>query len=325
MKIARILTSVLCAVTLVFGLVAGAHAADYPSKSIKLIVPFDPGGSIDVAARVMVPYLAKELGVEIPVVNIAGAAGFAGTLQAYEARPDGYTLLCHLPTLMTSYHTGVARFTWDSLVPIARFSQFTEALAVPADAPYKTTQELIDYAKANPGKVKWGLNIGAGLHFMALDFAVATDTVGLWQYVASGGDETSLKALLGGHIDVMGGSDIVLAQHAEAGTLRLLGAFTNERIANLPDLPTFKEQGFDSSFIFDVTMYAPPKTDPAIVKKIGDALDRVAANPDYRREAAGQSLIVAPLRGKALWEELLDQDVRFYKFARVGGLIPDRK
>lgn len=306
-------------------LVPSAMAADYPTKPIKLVVPFAPGGSSDIAGRLLAKYMSKYIGVEMPVVNVNGAAGFAGTLQVAEARPDGYTVLCHLPTFMTAYHTGVARFTWDAMTPIARVQQFTEVLAVRADSPWKTAKELIDYAKANPGKVKWGLNIGAGLHFMALDFADASDTVGNWQYVASGGDETSVKALLGGHIDVCGTGDSVVLQHVKAGTLRLLGAFTEKRIPVLPDLPTFHEQGIPSEFIFDITMYGPKGMDEAVVAKLREALAKVSADPEYIKELNSQSLYSAYLDGKALHDMLVEQDVRFYKFARLGNLIPERK
>ncbi len=310
---------------LAFGMLAPVAQAAYPEKPIKLVSPFPPGGSSDIAARLLAKYMAKHLNTDVPVVNIAGAAGFSGTLQVANAKPDGYTLLCHLPTFMTSYHTGTARFTWDAMDPVARVQQFTEVLAVSPDAPWKDAKELVAYAKANPGKVKWGLNIGAGVHFMALNFADASDTVGLWQYTQTGGDETSTKALLGKHVDIIGSSDSLALQHYKAGTMRLLGAFTEERIPALPDVPTFKEQGIDSTFIFDITVYAPKGTDDAIENTLRDALKKVSADPDYIKEMTAQSLTVAYLDGKALFDLLVDQDVQFYKFARLGNLIPERQ
>ena len=322
----KTLFSALCVAALsLYALPGQAQAAGYPEKPIKLVVPFGPGGSSDIAGRLLAKYLGKQMGVEVPVVNVTGAAGFAGTLQVSEAKPDGYTLLAHLPTFMTSYHTGVARFTWDDMTPVARVQQFTEVLAVSSKAPWKNAQEFVDYAKKNPGKVKWGMNIGAGLHFMALDFANASDTVGKWQYVASGGDETSVKALLGGHIDACGTGDSVVLQHYKAGTVRLLGAFTEKRIPALPDVPTFKEQGIDSQFVFDITVYGPKGMDPAVLKKLQDGLKAVSANPEYIKELEAQSLYAAYLDGEALNKMLLDQDVKFYKFARMGNLIPPRK
>ena len=302
-----------------------AYAADYPTKPIKMVIPFGPGGSSDLCGRILSKYLAKELGQEVPIINVAGSAGFAGTLQVANAEPDGYTILMHLPTLMKGYHVGTSRITFDELTPIARAQQFNEVLAVRSDSPFKTAQELIDYAKANPGKLKWGLNIGAGLHFMALDFADASGTVGDWQYTQTGGDEVCVKSLLGGHIDVTGSSDAALVQHYKAGTVRILGAFSNERLPMLPDVPTFKEMGIDSQFIFDVTYYGPKNMDPAVVKKLQDAIKKVSADPEYNKELNAQGIYAAYLDGEALYNELLDQDVKFYKFARLGNLIPPRK
>lgn len=301
-----------------------ADAAGYPDKPIKLVVPFAPGGSSDVAGRILAKYLGEKLGVEVPVLNVTGAAGFAGTQQVADSRPDGYTFLQHIPTFMTSYHTGVSRLNWDDMAPIARGQQFYEVLAVRNDAPWNTVEELIADAKANPGKIKWGLNLGAGLHFMALDFADATDTVDKWQYVNSGGDETSLKELLGGHIDVMGSGELVVDQHVKNGTLKLLGSFADKRTPLLPDVPTFNEMGIPSEFIFDVTYYMPKETDPAIVDKMRQAMEDVTADPKYVEELQAQGLVPAYLAGQELRDMLLDQDVRFYKFAKLGGLIPPR-
>lgn len=302
-----------------------ASAADYPSKPIKMVIPFGPGGSSDIAGRILSKYMVKEFGVEVPVVNVTGSAGFAGTLQVSNAKPDGYTILNHLPTFMTGYHTGISRFTWDEMTRIARVQQFNEVLAVHKDAPWKTAKELIDYAKANPGKVKWGLNIGAGLHFMALDFAVASNTVGIWQYAQTGGDETSVKALLGKHIDVCGAGDSSLLQHYKAGTLRILGAFTDERLKTMPEVPTFKEQGIPSKFVFDITLYGPKGMDPAVVKRLQEGLKKISANPDYIAELEATGNLSAYLDGAELDAMLLEQDVNFYKFSRLGNLIPPRK
>ncbi len=297
----------------------------FPTKPIKMVMPFAPGGSTDIAARILAKYMTKYLGVEVPVVNVVGSAGFSGSLQVAEAKPDGYTILCQLPTLMTSYHTGVSRFTWDEYDPIARVQQFSTALAMRKDAPWQTTQELIEYVKANPGKVKWGLNFGAGLHFLALNFADASDTVGMWQYAQTGGDETSLKSMLGGHIDVAGTGDSVVLQHYKAGSVKVLGALSDERLATMPDVPTFKEQGIDSTFIYDIVMYAPKGTDENAMKVLREVYAKISKDPDYIAELAVQSLYPAFLDGPALINFLVDQDTMFYKFARLGNLIPERQ
>ncbi len=304
---------------------APAYAADYPSKPIKMVIPYGPAGSSDLAGRILAKYMAKDLGVEIPVLNVTGSAGFTGTQQVADAAPDGYTIMLQIPTLMTGYHTGTYRFTWDELTPIARAEQFNEVLAVRADSPFKTIQDLIDYAKANPDKVTWGLNIGAGLHFMSLSFADASNTVGLWHYVQSGGDEEGIKALLGGQIMVGPLSDSMLVEHYKAGTVRALAAFSKERLPLMPDVPTLTELGIPCVFVFDVTYYGPKGMDPAIVKRLQEAIKKACDDPEFNKEINNIGIYSAYLDGQALNDELLKQEVDFYRFAKLGGLIPPRK
>ena len=260
----RIKATVAC----LFGALVAAPsyslAADaYPTKPIKLIVPFAAGGSSDVSARVFAKYAEQELKANIAVVNIAGAAGSIASREAAKAKPDGYTLLWHIPTLITAYHTGAQKFTWDSLTPVANVARFYKALVVHKDSPWKTMDELLKDAKARPGQIKWGVNIGAGLHFEALGMEDVTGA--RFRHVAGGGDAEQVKAMLGKQIDVASPSDTVILQYVADGTLRALGTSGDKRLASLPDIPTYKEQGVDFTFWYDIVLYGPPNMPAEIV------------------------------------------------------------
>ncbi|MBW2148498.1 MAG: hypothetical protein JRI22_15900, partial [Deltaproteobacteria bacterium] len=193
MKMNRFIAILLVVFLAIFSQTGTAFAQEYPSKAIKLVAPFGAGGSTDSSARIFARYLEKYLGTNVAVVNIKGAAGTIGSMQVYKSTPDGYTLLWHHLTLLTSYHTGVGKFTWDSLTPVCQGVKFYMAITVHKDSPWKTIHDLIKDAQARPGKIKWGVNIGAGLHFIAIGLEVATDTK--FHYVAGGGDRSQTTAL----------------------------------------------------------------------------------------------------------------------------------
>lgn len=294
----------------------------YPEKPIKLLVPFAAGGSSDVSARIFAKYAEKELGANIAVVNIAGAAGSIATIEAATAKPDGYTMLWHIPTITTAYHTGTQNFTWDSLTPVANVARFYKAFVVHKDSPWKNLADLIKDAKANPGKIKYGVNIGAGLHFEALGFEDATDTK--FMIVAGGGDAQQTTAILGKHIDVCSPSDTVVLQYLADGTLRALGTSGNDRLPTLPDTPTYKEQGVDFTFWYDLVLYGPPTLPADIVNKWNQAVKKIMGNPQAVSDFKKLAMYPAYLDVAATREALLDMDTAMYRFARKGGLIPDK-
>ena len=296
--------------------------AAYPDKPVKLLVPFAAGGSSDVSARIFAKYAERYLGGNIAVVNMAGAAGSIATLEAAKSKPDGYTMLWHIPTISTAYHTGTQNFTWDSMTPVANVARFYKAFIVHKDSPWKTMGDVIAAAKANPGKIKFGVNIGAGLHFEALGLEDATGTK--FMLVAGGGDSEQTTSILGKHIDVCTPSDTVVLQYIKDGTLRALGTSGNERLPTLPDIPTYKEQGVDFTFWYDLVLYGPPKLPADIVARWSDVAKKVMADPDAVKDFLKLSMYPAYLDPEATRELLLDTDTAMYRFARKGGLIPDK-
>lgn len=320
MKTHRVLFVALACLGLLLASPGAGSAASYPSEPIKLLVPFEAGGSSDISARIFAKYAEKELGGRIAIVNMAGAAGSIASTEAVQAKPDGYTLLWHIPTIFTAYHTGTQGFTWDSLTPVANVARFYKVMVVHKDSPWKTINDLIADAKKRPGKIKLGVNIGAGLHFEALGFEDTTGTK--FMHVAGGGDAQQTTAILGKHIDVCTPSDTVVLQYLADGTLRGLGTSGNDRLPTLPDIPTYKEQGVDFTFWYDLVLYGPPNLPEDIVKRLNEVARKVTENPEAIAELRKLGMYPAYLDVNATREALLDTDVAMYRFARKGGLVP---
>ena len=320
----RKLASILMAACMCVAVTGNAYAADnYPSKPIKLVVPYGAGSATDAVARLLAKHLETELSTSVAVVNVTGAAGTIGSTQVLKAKPDGYTLLWNHVSLFTAYHTGAAKFTWDSLTPICQGVRFYKTLAVRGDAPWKNLKEFIEDAKKNPGKINWGVNLGAGLHFEALGFETMTGTK--FHYVAGEGESQQVTALLGGRIDVCTPSPQMVVQYKDDGRIRALAASTEERLPLLPEVPTYKEEGLDWTFMYELVLYGPANLPEAIVDRLDKAMAKIVKDPTFVEGAAKLGMDPAYLNHKDTIDHILRVDADMYMFARKGGLIPQAK
>ena len=308
---------------LALGMPGTAQGEAYPSKPIKLVVPYGAGNATDAAARLVSRFLEQELKTSVAVVNVTGAAGTIGSSQVLKARPDGYTLLWNHLSLLTAYHTGAAKFTWDSLTPICNGVRFYKALVVRGDAPWKSLNEFRADALKRPEAIKWGLNIGAGLHFEALAFETATGTK--FHFVAGEGEADQINALLGGRIDVCTPSPQIVNQYKQDGRLRALATSTEARLPSLPDVPTYREEGLDLVFTYEPSLYGPPDLPREIVDTLNTAMARIMKNPEFVEGLARLAMDPAYMDQETFRRHLMRVDADLYMFARQGGLIPKPK
>ncbi len=258
-----------------------SRAEEFPAREIKLVVPLGPGGGVDVAARIFAEKVEKILGVPIVVVNNAAGGGVVGVLNVAQAKPDGYTLL-YAPTgtiitkeLLTPKlpyrHTDFTAISQLVVVPVVVF--------VNPDAPWKSLKEIIDYAKANPNQLKIGTSAMQG------SSAIMTKYVGYlagvqWTLVPFDSDAQIITALLGNHIHagVNNGAQI---PHVKAGTLRMLAFYTAERINDFPDIPTFKEMGYDVVTDTLAGVVGPRGLPEPIVQKLIPALVKARESESF--------------------------------------------
>lgn len=248
-----------------------ARAQTYPSKPISFIVPWPAGGSSDISLRAMCEVAGKVLGQPFQVDNKGGAAGTLGpATMAATARPDGYTIaqlpisVFRLPVMQKTAFDPLNDFTY-----ITHLSGYTFGVTTASDQPYNTFSEVIDFAKANPGKVTYGSpGTGTSLH-IGMERIAAYAGIRWTQVPFKGGAETN-AAVLGKHTtlqaDSTGWKPLV-----DGGQLRLLNVWTEKRTRNWPNVPTLKELGFDMVVDSPFGIGGPKKMDPAVVKKIDDA------------------------------------------------------
>lgn len=248
-----------------------ARAQAYPNKPITFIVPWPAGGSSDITLRAMCERASKVLGQPFQIDNKGGASGTLGpATMAATARPDGYTLsqlpisVFRLPVMQKTAFDPLKDFTY-----VSHLSGYTFGVTTAADQPYKTFKDVIEYAKANPGKVTYGTpGAGTSLH-IGMERIAAQAGIKWTMVPFKGGAETN-AAVLGKHTtlqaDSTGWKPLV-----DAGQLRLLCVWTEKRTKNWPDVPTLRDLGFDMVFDSPFGMGGPKGMDPAVVKKLDEA------------------------------------------------------
>lgn len=263
-------------------LAAPASAQAFPTKPITLIMPWPAGSGIDLWHRAMAEVAGKLLGQPVVVENRAGASGTAGpAAMAATAKPDGYTI-SHIPITIFRLPQ-MRKVSWDPIKDftyIIHQSGFLFGTAVLTESPFKTFKHMMDYAKANPGKVTYGSpGAGTSLH-IGMEQIAKKAGVQLTHVPFKGGTETQ-AALLGGHVMAISeGAGWI--PHIEAGKMRLLAIWSEKRHPRFPDVPTLTELGYP--FIFDSPfgLAGPKGMDPAVVKKLHDAFKTAQADPKAR-------------------------------------------
>jgi tripartite-type tricarboxylate transporter receptor subunit TctC len=247
----------------------GAGAQDYPSRPVKIIVPFPAGGTADVMPRVIGEWLSRKWGQPVVVENRTGAAGNIGAEAVAKAEPDGYTLLSAPPPPLVINQNLYPKLGFDptEFVPIVIMGRVPNALVINAKLPFNSVAELVAYAKANPGKLTSATQgNGTTSHLTSELFQLMADVK--FQHVPYRGSAPALTDLVAGSVDLMFDNLGVSLPLVKSGQLKLLGVATPKRMASLPDVPTIAETlpGFESAAWFAIV--APPKTPQAVVDKI---------------------------------------------------------
>ena len=278
----RSLLGIAAAAFAAAGIVAGsASAQDFPSRPITLICPWPAGGSTDTHLRKLAELAAKNLGQPIVVENKPGAGGMLGPAgMAQNARPDGYTI-SQLP-LGAFRIPHMQKVDWDPLrdfTYIIGVTGYTFGVVVRSDSPFKTFNDYIAYAKANPGKASYSsTGIGTSPHLLMEEVASKADVQLL--HVPFKGNADSTQALMGGH--VMAQSDASgWARHVEAGTFRLLVTFGEQRTKW--NAPTAKELGYDVVSYSPYGIVGPKGMDPKVVKILHDAFKKAMDDPEHTK------------------------------------------
>lgn len=259
-------------------------AQAYPERPITFICPWPAGGTADQSMRTLCTVAGRILGQAIAVENRAGASGMIGSKALASAKPDGYTI-GQIPISVTRFaQLGTLQadprkdFTY-----LARTSGQTFGIAVPVASPFKTLKDFVDHAKANPGKVTYAhAGVGGATHVGMEEFAAAA-AIQLNHVPYKGGAE-ALQGVLGGHVDALADSSS-WAPHVEAGKLRLLATWGEQRTARFKDTPTLRESGYNVVVDAPNGIGAPKGLDPAVAAKLRDAFRQAVASPEFKAVA----------------------------------------
>jgi tripartite-type tricarboxylate transporter receptor subunit TctC len=270
---------------------------DYPSRPITMLVPFPPGGVADAVGRPVAEAMSRYFKQAVVVENKGGAGGGIGMAQVAKSKPDGYTMLMALSSLVVLPEADkvlkrAPMFQLDQLKPIARFSADPTVLVVRAESPWRTYAEFMAYVKANPAKVSFGSSGNYGtMHVPMEQLKVATSSFML--HVPYTGAGPAVMALLSGQIEALSTGPASVAQQIKAGKLRALAHWGEGRLAALPDVPSLKELGVPITYAQWSGLFVPTNTPPAVIEKIRQAAKFAAADPraNQAMAAAGTSFM----------------------------------
>ena len=285
-------------IALMGGAVAGwprvARADDYPTHPVTLIVPYTPGGSTEILARIVAQRLERRLGQSVIVENKPGAGTVIGSTMVAKAAPDGYTLLMATPTPMAinvRVHKELPYDPATDFVPLVMVAQAPFVLIVNPSLPVKSVQELIDYAKQRPGQLSYGSGGVGAPHHLYAELLKSMTGIQL-THVPYKGSLPALNDVVAGHIELMFCDVPPASGMIQSGRVRALGVSIKSRLAAFPDIPPIAEAGvpgFDVAGWFMVV--APARTPPAIVERLHRELRGVLAAPEIREQIVKLSLV----------------------------------
>lgn len=288
---------------------ANTEKSDYPNKPIKLVVSFAAGGGTDMGARLLTPYVEKELGVPVVVENKPGAGGWVGYSEMLGATPDGYTIgYVNTPGLITGYVNPTAKRTenLDSFEFIINHVKDAGVIAVRADEKrFSDLKGLIEFAKTNELSASSN-GVASGNHIASLQMNKELGTK--FRAVQFSGTSEALTGVLGGHVDVLIAKVGEVVEPMKDGQLKVLGVMMAERVPQLPDVPTMKEAvGADIENYSIRGIAAPKGVDPQIVAKLQDAFEKAMKNAEHEKKMSDLGLNIDSTKG-ADFKEMLSKE-----------------
>ena len=324
MKTRMLLAATVCVAAIVHS--PGAAAQAWPAKSVRLVVPFPPGGSTDIVARIVAQKLGERLGQSMVIENRGGAGGTLGAAQVAKAAPDGYTLL----VASTSTHVvapGVyPKLEYDPVkdfAPIGLMAVSPYLLVVNPALPAKSVKELVELARKQPGKLNYAsAGVGSTTHLAMEMLKAASNTYML--HIPYNGNGPAGTAVIGGQVEILFGSLPALLPHAKGGRVRALAVGTLVRAPSMPDVPTVAESGYPG---FDASLWlavmAPAGTPQPIIDRLHKELVTVVQAADTRDlldKAGAEPLTSSPAELAALVRDGL---AKYTKIIKTAGIKPE--
>jgi tripartite-type tricarboxylate transporter receptor subunit TctC len=318
----RLARAVLAVAACMLATAASGQGA-YPTRSIKIIAPVQPGGGVDLVARTIGERIAKALGQPVVVENQSGGGGIVGSVATARAAPDGYTLMIgYVGTHGTN--PAVRKLPYDAIkdfTPVAMVGGTPNVLVVPPSVPANTLAEFIAYAKANAGKLSYG-SAGPGTltHLAMEQLKVASGTD--MQHVAYRGIGPAIADILGGQTQALFPGLAAALPQIKAGRMRPLAVTGTRRHPLLPDVPTFEElgyKGFDGVQWYGIV--GPANMPPAVVATLNKAVNDALADPALRERLAGEALEPMPMTPEQVGQYIKDDIAKWVKVATERNIV----
>ena len=321
----KIYLKVLASICLLTSAVA---FAEYPEKQITMVVPYAPAGSTDVMGRMLAQTMSKNLGQPVVVDNTGGAGGTIGALRVVRAPADGYTILFHNMAQAASPAL-YSKLAYDPVVdfaPIGMVNDVPMVLVARKDFPANSLQGLIDYIKANPGKLNFA-NAGIGSTSNLCEVLMKSSLAANWTSVSYKGTGPALNDLLAGQVDVICDQPASTLQHIKGGNLKALAVATKERISSLPQTPTFSQSGMPG---FELTvwhgLYAPKGTPKPVIDRLVASLGAALKDPILAQRFNETDAMIVPQSSATptYLAKFLKGDVERWKIAlKNAGVKPE--
>lgn len=268
-----------------------AHAQDnFPGRPITLIVPFPPGGVADITGRPTALALEKVLKQPVVIANRPGAGGAVGNSLVANAKPDGYTLLMALSSISVipeadKLFDRKPAYTLDQVIPIALITADPTILVVHPSLPAKSVKELIALAKSKPGQMSYSTSGVYGALHLPMEMFLHAAKLKM-RAVHTNGGGPAITILLGGHVEMTDGGPAAISSHVKAGRLRPIVTWGAKRHESFPQVPTFKESGYDIEYYIWAGMFAPRGTPDGVMKVLRDGVRKAVEDPEFKSQMA---------------------------------------
>lgn len=293
---------------------ASAWAQTFPTKPVTMVVPVPPAGILDTVARMIAPSMAQTLGQPVMVENKSGAGGNIAANAVARAAPDGYTLLVGYSMFHVGNPSMYSNLSWDPLrdfTPVGMLVVAPHVLAVNPSVPAKTLQELVDYAKANPGKLNYATSGNGSVPHVGVELFKQQNDLDI-THVPYRGAGPAMQDVVAGNVQMTVATPPSLLGFVQTGKMRPLAVAASQRLAQLPDVPTSAEAGFPGFELEAwVALFAPAGTPPAAIAKLTDAVKVALQSPQVRKssETAGVEIRYMP---PAELDAVVRKDIQYW-------------
>jgi tripartite-type tricarboxylate transporter receptor subunit TctC len=301
----------------------------YPSRAITMVVPFPPGGVADVTGRPTAAAMEKVLKQPVVVSNRPGAGGAVGNAAVANAKPDGYTILMALSSISVIPAADLLfdrkpAYALDQFAPIALITADPTILTVHPSLPAKSLKELVALARSKPGQLSYSTSGVYGALHMPMEMFLHAARLKM-RHVPTTGGGPAITTLLGGHVDLTAGGPAAITPHVKAGKLRPLASWGPKRHEGYPDVPTFKELGYDIEYLIWAGVFVPKGTPEGIVKVLRDTARKATEDGEFRSMMAKVNSPVHYLDAPDFQKFWMADARRLAEVVKVVGKVEDKK